>query len=99
MIESIIWISSAKVDWIISSLFIHPPSPSLLRFALQGVKPEKKTVDGKQVEDYWASSKKVCMFSSFFHCLWLSFLSNTEEVPNELSEQIVPRKFFFTVLV
>ncbi|XP_068702145.1 dynein axonemal heavy chain 3-like [Montipora foliosa] len=26
---------------------------------LKGVKPEKKMIDGKQVEDYWASSKKV----------------------------------------
>lgn len=90
MIESIIWISSAKVDWIISSLFIHPPSPSLLRFALQGVKPEKKTVDGKQVEDYWASSKKVLYVFFIFSLSCLSVLSNTEEVPNESSEQIVP---------
>ena len=28
----------------------------------QGVRPEKKMVDGKQVEDYWASSKKVRYF-------------------------------------
>ena len=26
----------------------------------QGVKAEKKMVDGKPVEDFWASSKKVC---------------------------------------
>lgn len=31
-------------------------------FFLQNVRPEKKMVDGKQIEDYWASSKKVNHF-------------------------------------
>ena len=37
-----------------SSVFFLPP-----RDSSQGVKAEKKMVDGKQVDDYWAASKKV----------------------------------------
>ena len=39
----------------------------LLAFFTQGVKPEKKIdANGKQFEDYWASSKKVYLKVSYY---------------------------------
>ena len=51
---SLTWPAAMQIYW---------NKRKFLRFStcsrVQGVRPEKKMVDGKQVEDYWASSKKV----------------------------------------
>lgn len=44
---------------VVFGLFIMRNFDFFFSFFLQNVRPEKKMVDGKQIEDYWASSKKV----------------------------------------
>ena len=44
---------------VVFGLFIIRNFDFFFSFFLQNVRPEKKMVDGKQIEDYWASSKKV----------------------------------------
>lgn len=49
--------------------------------SLQNVRPEKKMVDGKQVDDYWASSKKVrCFITTMSSTYFTYFYKMFEEL-------------------